>query len=447
MKKHLLLYLLLLVGLTQACSDDDSFTTSRSAMLTFSVDTLKLDTVFSTVGSSTYTFWVFNHASDGLRLSSVRLQQGNQTGFRVNVDGTYLDNSLGSVVTDLEIRKGDSIRVFVELTAAENGQLTPQKISDDLVFQLESGVIQRVNLCGYTWDALPLRQLKVRRDTMIASDKPIVVYGGIRVDSAATLTLQNSSLFFHADAGIDVYGKLLTNHVVMRGDRLDYMFDYLPYDRISGQWKGIHFFSSSTGNVIFDTEIRNAMTGILCDSARFSKDEYRLYMEQCVVHNCKGAGIQAFQSTLGLLGCQITNTLDDCLAVYGGLAILESCTVAQFYPFSANCGVALRFGNHKDGKSYPLEGLVCKKSIVTGYDADVVMGEAVDTTAAFAYYFEKSLLRTPVVNDSILFKDVIWESPKDSIQGKQHFVLIDEKNYRYDFHLDSLSTAKGMGCY
>ena len=75
------------------------------------------------------------------------------------------------------------------------------------------------------------------------------------------------------------------------------------------------------------------------------------------------------------------------------------------------------------------------------------MGEAVDTTVAFAYYFEKSLLRTPVVNDSILFKDVIWESPKDSIQGRQHFVLIDEKNYRYDFHLDSLSTAKGMGCY
>ena len=84
------------------CEDNDSFTTSTSARLSFSIDSLKMDTVFSTVGSRTYDFWVYNRNSDGVRLQSVRLAQGNQTGFRVNVDGAYLDNSLGSVVTDLE---------------------------------------------------------------------------------------------------------------------------------------------------------------------------------------------------------------------------------------------------------------------------------------------------------------------------------------------------------
>jgi hypothetical protein len=61
----------------------------------------------------------------------------------------------------------------------------------------------------------------------------------------------------------------------------------------------------------------------------------------------------------------------------------------------------------------------------------------------------KTLLRTPKVEtaDSIRFSGILWETPKDSIQGKKHFKTIDEDNLYYDFHLDSLSTAQGMGCY
>jgi hypothetical protein len=57
-------------------------------------------------------------------------------------------------------------------------------------------------------------------------------------------------------------------------------------------------------------------------------------------------------------------------------------------------------------------------------------------------------LRTPKIeNDTIGFRNIIWETSKDSIQGKHHFVNIDEENLYYDFHLDSLSTAQGKGCY
>ena len=118
-------FIIAFVAALVACSDNDSFTTSPNALLSFSTDSVKMDTVFSNIGSKTYDFWVYNYSSDGLRLRSVRLKQGNQTGYRVNVDGIYLDNTYGSVITDLEIRKNDSIRVFVELTAPENGQLEP----------------------------------------------------------------------------------------------------------------------------------------------------------------------------------------------------------------------------------------------------------------------------------------------------------------------------------
>ena len=88
-------------------------------------------------------------------------------------------------------------------------------------------------------------------------------------------------------------------------------------------------------------------------------------------------------------------------------------------------------------------------SIVTGYDDDVVMGQTMegDSITPFTYSFDNTLLRTPALEDTINCKNMMWETSKDSIQGKQHFRLFDEKNLIYDFHLDSLSTAHGKGCY
>ena len=55
-------------------------------------------------------------------------------------------------------------------------------------------------------------------------------------------------------------------------------------------------------------------------------------------------------------------------------------------------------------------------------------------------------MRTPPVTDStklIPFDNVLMETPKDSVQGKAHFRVVDEDNLYYDFRLDSLSTAIG----
>ena len=76
------------------------------------------------------------------------------------------------------------------------------------------------------------------------------------------------------------------------------------------------------------------------------------------------------------------------------------------------------------------------------------MGEVRNEEVPLDFGFSQCLLRTPKVDDdSVHFADIIWETPKDSIQGTKHFVMIDEDNLIYDFHLDSLSTAQGKGCY
>lgn len=459
MMKRLFLYIVIFTAalFVASCSDNDSFTTNRSDILSFSTDTVRMDTVFSTVPTSTYTFWVRNNSSDGLRLRQVRLQRGNQTGFRVNVDGTYLDNSMGSVVSGLEIRKGDSIRVFVELTSAMNDAEEPQLVEDNLVFSLESGVEQKVNLCAYSWDALLYDNVVISKDSTISGTKPIVIRGGLKVDSLATLTINApATVYFHSGAGIDVYGRLIINgnngdDVVLRGDRTDRMFDYLPYDRVSGQWKGIHIHPSSTGNSFTFADIHSADSAIVCDSAAFDEATKRLSLNYVTVHNCKGSGVAAYNSNIEMANCQITNTLGDCLAVYGGRALVVYCTFAQFYPFEGDRGVAMRFTNYIGDYDNPLHMLECYNSLITGYSEDEIMGETKDSTVTFAYHFENCIIRTPKPKElegddakpSEKFVNIVFETPKDTIQGTQHFIKVDADNQYYDFHLDSLSTARG----
>ena len=449
---HKVAGIVMLVTMTSltSCSDDDSFTTSRGNLLTFSVDTLSMDTVFSRVPTSTKSFWVYNRSGDGIRCTTVRLSQGNQSGFRVNVDGTYLSETSGFKTSDVEIRNKDSIRVFVELTAPSNGQDDPQLLTDNLIFTLESGVEQSVTLMAYSWDAEMMTDVHFGNDTVIGGSGPIVVYGGLTVDSAATLTIAaGTTIYFEYGAGIDVYGTLIAdgeagNEVTLRGSRTDYMFDYLPYDRVSGQWEGLSIHESSYENVLTYTDLHSSFDGIVCDSA--NADRIKLTLHNSTVHNCQGYGLKATNCWTDVRNTQITNTLDDCVNIDGGYCLLLHCTLAQFYPFDSDRGYALAYSNSAEK---PLEAIECVNSIVTGYADDVINGVTYVTDVAFYYFFVSCILRTPeITDDEERLQDVIWEGTEDvattdSVSGYNHFVTVSADLQYYDFHLDSLSPAIG----
>ena len=71
----------------------------------------------------------------------------------MNVDGSYLEPESGARAYDFEVRTGDSIRVFAEVTMPENGQDAPVALNDTLIFALESGVEQHVILTAVGQDA------------------------------------------------------------------------------------------------------------------------------------------------------------------------------------------------------------------------------------------------------------------------------------------------------
>ncbi len=412
--------------LLTACSDNDSFTTDPSQRLSFSRDTVRLDTLFAEVPSVTYTFWIYNRANDGLRIATARLEKGNQTGFRVNLDGTFL-NPVGQ---DFEVRKGDSLRVFVEITSYENHSIDPKLVEDNLLLTLESGVEQKVNLRTYSWDAKKVTNLEVKEDMTIESEKPLVVYGsGIHIAKGATLTLKNTQLFFHSDAGVMIEGCLVADNCLMRGDRLDYMFDYLPYDRVSGQWPGIEIASNAEGCWLTDTEVRNTWDGIWADSTQ-------VVLVNSVVHNCRGYALYAKDSKVALDYVQLSNAENDCLSLHGCVAIVDHCTLAQFYPLTGDRGAALFY----EATTWPMI-LECRNTLVTGYQENVVKVDK-EKEGTLNYYFENCLLRTPEVKDEESFYvNILWETPEDEVQGIQNFVNIDEDNMFYDFTISKESPA------
>lgn len=447
MKKIYITYFLLCLAVVFSACNDEEYSVSKSDLLFFSEDTIRMDTVFCNVPSSTKDFWIYNKTGKSIRVASIKQDRGNQSGFRVNVDGIYLGPTAGYQTNEVEVKKGDSIRVFVELTAVANGLDKPKEMEDNLYFTLESGAVQKINLNAFAWDAEIKTNPKIHTDTSWSGGKPIVIYGSLTVDSLATLTLEaGTTIYFRDEAKVEVYGRLRSlgekgNEVTLRGYRLDNMFDYLPYDRVSGQWGGIHFHESSYNNEIHYTDLHSAYTGIEIDSCDVSKPT--LFITESTVHNCQGYGIEAHKSWVEINNCQITNTLKDCFYTDGGKVKINNSTIAQFYPYDSNRGAALHFTTEKGDL-----GILCRNTLITGYADDVVNGNQTDSLKTFDFIFENCILRTPKVTtaDSLRFTNVLFESHEDTITtGKKHFKNIDIKNLIYNFQLDSISPAIDKG--
>ena len=186
MMKLKFLILPLLALLAVACSDYESFSDNPSYRLTFSQDTIAFDTLVSTIPSSTKTLYAFNNNGTGMRISSIQLEGGAESLFRVNVDGRYLANGIWS---DFEVLTHDSLIIRIEMTPPEVGTNEPLYFEDKLHFILENGAKQTVVLSGGSVDAYIKKGLIIESDETLLTDKAYVIYDSLVVKKGATLTL------------------------------------------------------------------------------------------------------------------------------------------------------------------------------------------------------------------------------------------------------------------
>lgn len=289
MKSHLnLLYFFLLTGLLAVgvlftgCRKDN-IDDSPEVTLSFSTDSVKFDTVFNTVGSATQLLKVYNTRNAFVNISRIRLVNDANQSYRINVDGVS-----GTEFTDVEIGPEDSLFVFIEVTVTPDQDVLYPFVEGEIEFQT-NGNQQNVKLTAWGWDAIfytptvfPTNGLPdftvidtVNQNATVTwtSERPIVVYGYLVVDSLQTLNIEaGTKVFFHQGSGLWVYrdGNIRAmgtaeEPIVFQGDRLEPFYEEQP-----GQWDRIWINEGSTNNVFEHCTIKNNFIGIQAETLPFA---------------------------------------------------------------------------------------------------------------------------------------------------------------------------------
>jgi hypothetical protein len=379
--------------------------------LTFSADTVKFDTVFTTLRTVTKRLWVYNRNPRAVNVDLISLDNPTTSPYTLIINGDKKQ-----VASGIYIRGNDSLLILVRAQLKDNGG---NGLAKDLVVQeklnfrtngqeqqvllrsfgqniyLHDGTAQPVALpCGEVW----------------SKDRPHVLYGSVVVPRGCTLRIKpGTRIYAHAGAALIVYGKLLVN------DQSDYMPGTGATDTVKatnanivrfsgdrsaetqyatapGQWTGIVLQAGSIGNVIRYAQIQNATIGVLLYNPD-NQDQPSVDIQNTVIRYISGndvsfAGVNSNVGTgAGVLNIQgkltATNTLfSDCYEYavlgLGGSSALNFCTVAN----------------------YPATGGVRKTQSLTFTDT-VPNSTGAATTQA------------PVVN---ILNSVVWGSLADELQ-------------------------------
>ncbi len=304
----------------------ESFITSRDARISITADTLKFDTVFTTTGSITQTFKIFNENDRKLRLSSVKLMGGTASAYKINVDG-----SPGPELNNIELEANDSLYVFVQVKVDPATGNLPFLIRDSIQISF-NGNDRLVQMEAWGRNAHFLRNEEITSNQVWDNDLPYVILGYLHVNQGRTLTINKGCrIYIHADAPFVVDGTLHTNgardtidRVEFRGDRLDQ-----PYLDYPAAWPGIYFSNSSTNNILNYTNIRNAYQAIGIEGMPVSANP-KLVLNECVIDNSYDAGIISINSSIRATNCLISNCGKNLLLSGGGNYDFTHCTVTGY---------------------------------------------------------------------------------------------------------------------
>lgn len=433
------LFTALLIALFTACIDDD-FSTNPAHTLTLSTDTVQFDTIFTTIGTATQQAKVYNKNNQDLLLTSVKLGGGDNSHFYINVDGRS-----GTSFSNLELAAGDSLYIFIAANIDPLDENSPILVHDSIVFNTSYSQ-QVMHLIAYGQDIIILRNHEISNDTTFTANRPYLVYDTLTVAANTTLTLEaGTTIHFHEQGSLQIRGTLLANGTLenginLRGDRLDNLFDDLPYDYLTDQWNGIRFYDTSFGNLLSHTYMRGTSNGITIDST--ANTPTKLTIANSIIHNSSNYLIASINASLDIYNSQLSNAGGTLLLIIGGSATVTHCTLANYYNFDFISSPILMMQNYLYDTStgittaYPIENTTFCNTIIYGSGTDVQLNNYAEAEIPFDYVFDHCLLKSDGEDDE-QFINTLWASdPLFRNTGE---------NYLFDYQLDSLSVARGTG--
>ena len=434
---HIILLISILGILFTGC-EDDGYLSNDDVRLTFSIDTLKFDTIFTSIGSTTKSFRIINNNAQPILISTIQLAGGDRSSYRLNIDG-----EMSNEVHDIELPANDSLYIFVELTVDPNGSNQPMIVQDSIIF-ITNTTFQDIDLLAWGQDFVPIDGARIATTTWTA-EKPYLVYNVAWVDSNEILTIEpGARIYFHKSSALAVLGAIQAlgspeSPISFSGDRLEAMYDDIP-----DQWHGILLFPGDETSTFENVEIKNAKIGLQVGTLEY--DGYaNAKLHNVKIEHMAYAGIFAIDSKI-----EATNTLIDdcgyyCVTLAGGSYNFTHCTVGNYWgSFSNRQSPSVIISNtiilteDNDTLKYTRDLVQAnwKNSIIWGnLDTEIEFGN--NPEKQFDFQFENCIVKLP---DSIVNK---VQPNFIEVQNNTDPEFVDYRNY--DFQLDTLSPAKDAG--
>ncbi len=328
MIRNLILILFISFALFLSCQPERSYIEDSDAKLTFTVDTVFFDTVFTTVGTVTESFRIKNPHKHFIKIDEISLAGGNRSVFRINVDGEP-----GIRFSDIEIAPKDSLYIFVEATLDPNETEDILRIQDSIVF-MTNGNQQDVDLVAWGQDVHLIKEGWIDEATVWPADKPYLIVDYLYVDSLSSLTIEpgvmvhmHHNALLYVDGTLEVKGTQ-EEPVSFQGDRLEEFYKDKP-----GQWGFIYFTENSHSNIIENTEIVCGTIGILISAPPASGLQPDLEIRNSIINHMSSNGIYALNAKLSAANLVVGDCGASCAAlIYGGSYDFTHCTFYNAWP-------------------------------------------------------------------------------------------------------------------
>lgn len=402
MKKLLYVIVLSVMPMILLSCEQESFVRDGGEVqLAFSIDTVAFDTVFTTMGTATQKVTVYNRSDDNLILSSVTLEKGRTSRFRLNVDG---DTSM--IAHDVEIEAGDSIFVFVQANINPNDEQSPFLVEDAVSFS--NG--QRLPLTAWGRNAVyhitPRDSVWLRIGNETWTDSlPHVVVGNVLVSEDCTLRLTaGAEVHFATNAMliVDSAARLLVQGtaerpVLLTSLRHDGWYRFLP-----GQWQTVWFYNYSTGNMIDHAVIENATGGLRCYPGA------QLTVSNSILRNISDCAIIGQGATVTGNNLLVYDCLAGFTALMGGSYDFRRCTFANYWSYNARKIETIVLSNQMLTSAGVVGGALTKADFVDCIiwgtrSPEVLLSE--DERWPFNYRFVHSIVRGGEWDEDPLFTD------------------------------------------
>ena len=418
----------------------DPLNEDSSAMLEFSTDTIVFDTVFTTIGSSTRQFKVYNRGRKAVNISSIKLAGGSTSNFHLNIDGVQ------AVQTgDIILRGGDSMYVFVDVQVDPNNAASPLMIEDSVQFET-NGNRQHVVLNAVGQDAYFHYNTYLTCNEIWTNDKPHVIYGYAIIPQCCILTMMPGTRVYLHKNGILAADSCSTlrvlggdgNPVTFQGDRLE-----ADYADEPGQWNFIWLSTQSLNNVIDWAIIKNGNVGVLCDSTVSSSPNPTLKITNTKIYNMALAGLYGRCSWIEGDNVAISDCANYCVAIaYGGRCMFRHCSFGDYWDIDSRTTPCVLLNNWYEIS----EGVNNYRDLLQAdfYNC-IIYGNienelGLDSNASapapfqFNYFFKNCLIKTNVnTSNTAHFQNIYFGQP----------IFHDPTNN--DLHISITSAGKDLG--